>query len=135
MFASLFWDMFGTLVGQPPYRIADMRSTTARRRLWGEKLSSSFSIELFGRLSPNPAPDLLHSSLAGDLIFVTLRGPNPLTGNAPGINNAAGSTPGLGIMQVKQGGRQGELRALIPITHLVDGIEQADPHGVAVRRK
>jgi DNA-binding beta-propeller fold protein YncE len=92
-------------------------------------------IELFGRLSPNPAPDLLDSSPSGDLIFVTLRGPNPLTGNAPGINNAAGSTPGLGIMQVKQGGRQGELRALIPITHLVNVIELADPHGIAVRRK
>ncbi|HET9223555.1 MAG TPA: hypothetical protein VFO07_13670 [Roseiflexaceae bacterium] len=92
-------------------------------------------IELFGRLSPNPAPDLLDSSPSGDLMFVTLRGPNPLTGNAPGINNAAGSTPGLGIMLVKQGGRQGELRALIPITHPVNGVELADPHGVAVRRK
>jgi DNA-binding beta-propeller fold protein YncE len=92
-------------------------------------------IELFGRLSQNPAPDLLDISPSGDLMFVTLRGPNPLTGNAPGFNNAAGSTPGLGIMLVKQNGRQGELRALIPITHPVNGVEQADPHGIAVRRK
>jgi DNA-binding beta-propeller fold protein YncE len=92
-------------------------------------------IELVGRLSPNPAPDLVDISPSGDLMFVTLRGPNPLTGNAPGINNAAGSTPGLGIMEVKQGGRQGELRALIPITHPVNGTELADPHGIAVRRK
>jgi hypothetical protein len=66
---------------------------------------------------------------------MALRGPNPLTGNAPGTNNAVGATPGLGIVKVKQGGRGGSVDAIVQISHVVDGVERADPHGIAVRVK
>ncbi|HEU0294550.1 MAG TPA: hypothetical protein VFR47_17555, partial [Anaerolineales bacterium] len=65
----------------------------------------------------------------------TLRGPNPLTGNVPGVNNAVSSTPGLGIVRVERNGERGVLQAIAPVTHIVSGVELADPHGLAVRLK
>jgi DNA-binding beta-propeller fold protein YncE len=91
--------------------------------------------------SGDPAPDLMDISPSGNRIFATLRGPRPLTGNNPGFNNAVGNTPGLGIFQVKQGGRSGAFVGIAPISHTadangnLDGIEHADPHAIAVRRK
>lgn len=91
-------------------------------------------ISLAGELSDDPAPDLLALSPAGDFVYTTLRGPNPLTGNNPEVNNARGSTPGLGVIRVAEGGSAGTLEALHPISNLdAEGEERADPHGVAVR--
>ena len=92
-------------------------------------------IDLVSGLSNDPTPDLLERSPNGNRVFMALRGPVPLTGNAPGINNAVGSTPGLGIVRVEQGGRHGVLQAIVPITNVVNGVELADPHGIAVRVK
>jgi hypothetical protein len=66
-------------------------------------------------------------------MYVSLRGPRPLTGNIALYNNAVGGTPGVGVIQVTEGGRGGELIAVAPITHVVDGLERADPHAVRVR--
>jgi hypothetical protein len=82
----------------------------------------------------DPAPDLMDIAPAGNRVYVTLRGPTPLTGNVAGIGNAVGNTPGLGILRVEGGGRTGALHAIVPISHIVDGVERADPHGIAVRR-
>jgi DNA-binding beta-propeller fold protein YncE len=90
-------------------------------------------IPLVGTVSNDPAPDLMGTSPAGDRVFVTLRGPRPLTGNNATFNNAVGSTPGVGVVQVTAGGRNGRLIAVAPIHHIVDGIERADPHGIGVR--
>lgn len=90
-------------------------------------------IELVGAVSSDPAPDLLGIAPSGNRVYAALRGPNPLTGNAPGVNNAVGSTPGLGILRVTEGGSAGILQARAPITHIVAGVERADPHGLAVR--
>ena len=68
-------------------------------------------------------------------MFMALRGPNPLTANVPGVNNAVGATPGLGIVKVKSSGKKGSLKAVAPISHVVGGVERADPHGIAVRVK
>ena len=87
---------------------------------------------LVGRVSNDPTPDLLDISPDGKLVFMTLRGPNPLTGNNPTFNNAAGSTPGVGIIQVQEGGRRGKFFARLPISHIVGGVERADPHGLRV---
>jgi DNA-binding beta-propeller fold protein YncE len=92
-------------------------------------------IDVAGAVSGDPAPDLMAISPNGNRVFVTLRGPNPLTGNVPGVNNAVGSTPGLGIMRVERNGERGVLQAIAPITHIVSGVEIADPHGLAVRLK
>jgi hypothetical protein len=67
-------------------------------------------------------------------VFVTLRGPNPLTGNVLPVNNAVGSAPGLGVLRVTGHGRGGVPEVFLPITRLVAGIERADPHAIAVRR-
>jgi DNA-binding beta-propeller fold protein YncE len=90
-------------------------------------------IGLAGVVSPDPAPDLMGISPGGKRVYVSLRGPLPLTGNVPGVNNAAGSTPGVGIVRVTRGGRSGRLRAVAPISHVVAGTETADPHALAVR--
>ena len=88
-------------------------------------------INLVGALSDDPTPDIVGISPAGDRIYVALRGPNPLSGT-PHI--AVGSTPGVGVIRVTQGGRGGVFRAIAPITNTdAGGVERADPHGIAVR--
>ncbi|MDQ4068490.1 MAG: hypothetical protein M3203_03280 [Actinomycetota bacterium] len=91
-------------------------------------------IQLAGAVSPDPTPDLLALSPAGNRVYAALRGPVPLTGNAPN-NNAKGSTPGVGVLRVQAGGAAGELQGVARITHVVGGVEAADPHGIGVRRR
>ncbi len=90
---------------------------------------------LLGRSTADPAPDLMGISPNGNRAYVALRGPNPLTGNFAGVNNAVGSTPGLGIIRVMEAGRNGYLQAIAPVSHPIDGVERADPHGIGVRSK
>ena len=87
---------------------------------------------LVGDVSNDPAPDLLDISPDGKYIFMSLRGPNPLTGNNPAFNNSVGSTPGVGIIRVQQGGTRGRFIARLPISRIVGGVERADPHGLRV---
>lgn len=86
-----------------------------------------------GRVDFDPAPDLIFSSPHKYLAFATLRGPSPLTANAPDVNNAVGNSPGLGVIKIHRDGSSGSLWYVIPISHIVDGKETADPHGIAVR--
>jgi hypothetical protein len=100
--------------------------------------STDLVVNEFSLLSSNsadPAPDLMGISPDGNRAYVTLRGPIPLTGNFAGVNNAVGSTPGLGIIRVTQSGRNGELQAIAPVSHRINGEERADPHGIGVRSK
>jgi len=90
-------------------------------------------IPLAGPVSSDPAPDLFAISPTGNRVFAALRGPNPLTGNAPGVGNAVGATPGLAVIRVTEGGRNGVLQAVIPVSNVVGGLELADPHAVKVR--
>lgn len=92
-------------------------------------------VDLSGPLSADPAPDLLDIAPAGNRVYMSLRGPNPLTGNAPGVNNAVGSTPGVGVLRVERAGADAAFHALAPISHVVDGVERADPHALRVRRR
>lgn len=75
------------------------------------------------------APDLMDVSPAGDLVFLTLRGPKPNTGGHP----ATGVTPGVSVIAVEQGGAMGKTVAFLPIG-LQTPDSAADPHGIAVRR-
>lgn len=79
------------------------------------------------------APDLADVSPSGHRIFVSLRGPNPLSGDP---HASTGSTPGLGVIAVNQHGARGVLKSVVPI-HNIDagGIERADAHGIRVRVK
>ncbi len=92
-------------------------------------------IGLVGAASPDPAPDILGISPSGHRMYATLRGPFPLTGNNPDVNNAQGLTPGLGVIRVEGGGRNGSLQAVLAISTFdsTRNQERAAPHGVAVR--
>jgi hypothetical protein len=123
-------------------------TTKHDRYLWvGERFGNNITVvdtgsnsvvnqfSLVGSVSNDPAPDLMDTSPSGNRIFMALRGPIPLTGNNPAFNNAAGNSPGLGIIRVEQGGIRGTFFARVPISHIVDGVERADPHGLRVLRK
>jgi DNA-binding beta-propeller fold protein YncE len=92
-------------------------------------------VDLLNGLSPDPMADLLDTSPTGDRVFASLRGPTPLTGNAAGHDNAVGKSPGVGVIRVDQNGRTGVLQAIAPISHIVNEVNVADPHGLRVRRK
>jgi len=105
-------------------RIVVIKMATAR-------MVGEFS--LAGTLSTDPSPDLLDISPAGDLAFVSLRGMFPLSGDP---HASTGSTPGLGIIQVKKDGRTGALRGIARIANVdAGGVDRADPHGLRVRLK
>src|SRR5713226_399573 len=102
------------------------------------------TIVLSGALSQDPAPDLMDAAPDGSYVFAALRGPSPLTGNNKDVNNAVGSTPGVGVIKVEGGGRSGSLVGIAAISRMVeekdkDGNpakkEKADPHGIQVRKK
>ena len=96
-----------------------------------DELTGEFSLQ--GALSSDPSPDLLDVAPAGNRVFVSLRGPNPLSGDP---HASTGSTPGVGVIRVEQGGRTGELQTIARISNVdAAGVERADPHGLRVRRK
>jgi len=91
------------------------------------------TVTLLSDDSGDPTPDLAVLSPSGNRIFVSLRGPNPLSGDP---HASTGSTPGLGVLQVEQGGRHGRVKAIARITNPdAGGVERADAHGIALRRK
>ena len=102
------------------------------------------TVRLAGEVSQDPAPDLMDAAPDGSYVFAALRGPSPLTGNNKDVNNAVGSSPGVGVIKVENNGRSGKLVGIAPITKMAeekdkDGNmvkkEKADPHGIQVRKK
>ncbi len=101
--------------------------------------ASTFALQNEILLSDGPddpnklTPDLLDISPKGDLVFASLRGPIPLSGD-PHVS--IGTQPGLAVIDVKGNGKDGELEAVIPISNVnAMGQETADAHGVQVRIK
>jgi hypothetical protein len=92
------------------------------------------SLQMADGISDDPAPDLLDRAPDGSYVFAALRGPNPLTGNDKNVNNAKGSTPGVGVIKVYNGGRSAEFLGIARVSNMKDGKETADPHAVAVRK-
>jgi hypothetical protein len=91
------------------------------------------TVNLTGDVSSDPAPDLADRSPAGNRLFVAFRGPVPLSGDP---HNATGSTPGLGVIQVTEGGGDGRLIAVVPLTNAMQqGTQQPDAHGLRVRER
>ncbi|HEX3203306.1 MAG TPA: hypothetical protein VHQ67_01060 [Nitrospiraceae bacterium] len=91
-------------------------------------------INLVGSASDDPTPDLLAVAPDGSYVFVGTRGPTPLSGNVKDVNNAKGSTPGVGVIKVTDGGKGGELIGIARISNMKDGKEAADSHGIGVRK-
>ena len=75
------------------------------------------------------APDLMDISPDKDKVFVATRGPNPQSGG----HAAFGNSPGLGVIDVSQDGRDGRLDYVARVGNVIEGTEQADPHAVRVR--
>jgi len=91
------------------------------------------AIPLAGPVSDDPTPDLLVTSPNGRHVFMSLRGPNPLSAD-PHVST--GSTPGIGVIKVQQGGRSGTFKALAPVTNVDQGgVERADVHALTIRLK
>ena len=67
------------------------------------------------------------------LVFASLRGPVPLSGNIPDINNAVGSFPGIGVFKILGDGCSAKLVKIIRTYNIIDGIETSDPHGIITR--
>ncbi len=89
--------------------------------------------ELVGEfaLPERSAPDLFGAAPSGTRIFASLRGSVPLTGD-PHVS--MGSTPGVGVFRVEQGGRTGSFQAVARIANVdAAGVDRADPHALAVR--
>jgi hypothetical protein len=62
---------------------------------------------------------------------MSLRGPVPLSGDS---HVSTGSTPGVGVLKVTEGGRSATFDAVARASHVVDGVEIADVHAMIVRR-
>jgi DNA-binding beta-propeller fold protein YncE len=91
------------------------------------------TIPLAGALSNDPTPDLIALSPNGSHVFMTLRGPNPLTAD-PHVST--GSTPGVGVIKVREGGRNGWFEGLAPASNIdALGVERADMHALSIRLK
>jgi hypothetical protein len=84
-----------------------------------------------GHFSPDPTPDLLVLSPEGTHMFLSFRGPNPLSGD-PHVST--GATPGVGVLKITEGGRNGVFEAIAPMSNKnADGGERADGHALWVR--
>ena len=64
---------------------------------------------------------------------MSLRGPNPLTAD-PHVST--GTTPGVGVIKVLEGGRSGAFEGLAPASNIDSGgVERADVHALSIRLK
>jgi hypothetical protein len=118
--------------------------THGQRRLWvadrGRNLIWVFDtrddelvneIPLEGAVSADPTPDLLQTSPDGQYVFMSLRGPNPLTAD-PHVST--GTTPGVGVIKVTAAGRSGRFYGVAPSSNIdAMGVERADTHALSIR--
>lgn len=94
----------------------------------GERVNT---VNLVSPFSADPTVDLIGESPDRKFFFGTLRGPTPLSGDP---HSSTGLTPGLLVMKLKSGGRDMQVRGLVPISNRdAAGIERADAHGIRVR--
>jgi DNA-binding beta-propeller fold protein YncE len=90
-------------------------------------------IELVNELSEDPTPDLLSVSPNGSHVFMSLRGPVPLTAD-PHVST--GKTPGVGVLKVTAGGRSAKFESIARVSNVdITGVERADVHASTVRMK
>lgn len=101
----------------------------------GLKLLEVFDVASNNRVNTinllNETPDLIDISPDGNQVYISLRGPNPLSGSA---HVSTGTTPGMMVIDVLQGGKTGLIKGVIPISNIDQGIERADGHGIRVRQ-
>jgi hypothetical protein len=87
---------------------------------------------LVSPFTADPTPDLAGEAPDGKYVYVSTRGPNPLSGDP---HASTGSTPGLLVVELLQDGRDIAVRGLAPISNIdAGGVQRADGHGIRVRR-
>jgi hypothetical protein len=87
---------------------------------------------LVSPFSADPTPDLAGEAPDGKYVYLSLRGPLPLSGDP---HASTGSTPGLLVVELRQDGRDMAVRGLAPISNIdAGGAQRADGHGIRVRR-
>lgn len=105
-----------------------------RNFIWAVKTATdeiANFIYLAGDVSDDPTPDLVAVSPNGSHAFLSLRGPNPLTAD-PHVST--GSTPGVGVVKVTEGGRNGIFESVAPVSNIdAAGVERADVHAMTLR--
>lgn len=86
-----------------------------------------------GDLSDDPTPDLLFMAPNGSHMFMSMRGPNPLTAD-PHVST--GAVPGVGVVKITKGGRNGVFESVAAMSNIdSEGVERADAHALWVRLK
>jgi hypothetical protein len=91
------------------------------------------TVPLATPFAADPTPDLVMMSPNGSHAFISLRGPNPLTAD-PHVST--GTTPGVGVLKVLEGGRNARFEAVTPVSNVDSaGVERADVHALVVRMK
>lgn len=91
------------------------------------------TLSLVSSHSADPTPDLAGEAPDGKYFYASTRGPNPLSGDP---HASTGTTPGLLVIELLEGGRTGVVRGIARISHVDEaGIERADAHGIRVRRR
>ena len=89
------------------------------------------TIYLASPASADPTPDLMATAPNGSHVFMSLRGPNPLTAD-PHVST--GATPGVGVMKVTESGRNGSVEGVARVTNIdAGGVERADVHALTLR--
>lgn len=105
-----------------------------RNFIWAVKTATdeiANIIYLEGEVSADPTPDLIAVSPNGSHAFLSLRGPFPLTAD-PHVST--GSTPGVGVVKVTEGGRNGWFESVAPVSNIdAGGVERADVHAMTLR--
>lgn len=85
-------------------------------------------------LGPDPAPDLIDTSPSQEVAFISQRGPNPISGNDPTFFNSVGATPGVGVVQIENDGKDAKPAYLYRFDNVVNGVNIGDFHALAVRK-
>jgi hypothetical protein len=90
------------------------------------------TLDLVTPHSADPTPDLFVGSPDRKWLFVSTRGPNPLSGDP---HSSLGTDPGLLVIRVHEEGTDGEVKRLVRISNKdAAGVERADAHGIGLRR-
>ena len=119
----------------------DLTSANGQGSGLGPCYASSVSDDAMLPLN-DPAPDLMDRTPDGKYLVVAFRGPVPVSVT----HSAQGSCPGVGIIEVLNGGASGRLAGVLRSTNTIDttpvsapgghaytGAEHSDVHGASVR--
>ncbi|KAF3886115.1 MULTISPECIES: YncE family protein [Nostocales] len=85
-------------------------------------------------LGSDPAPDLIETSPSQEVAFISQRGPNPISGNDPAFFNSVGATPGVGVVQIENDGKNAKPIYLYKFDNIVNGVNISDFHALTVRK-